>query len=156
MHDQSSIRSPPFPSAPLPLVLPLAPSSTYILYRAPWNGLQTPLTLSLTLFTGFVAVRFSFSPLASRSNSALASTCSLAMLRTQTAFSRPLMYVPLMTGCLRGRGETVISTDGFWAAKAGRVCVRKALERERVCVRRLLVFGGRFGRGCVRGGREWE
>ena len=62
----------------------------YILYFAPWKGLQIPLTLSLMLCTGLFT-RFSFSPLAFRSSSAFSRTNSLVMFRTQTTFSRPLM-----------------------------------------------------------------
>jgi len=37
------------------------------------------------------------------------------------------MYVPFMTGCRRGRGETVISTCGFRAANLVRLLRRKEL-----------------------------
>lgn len=86
-----------------------------------------PLTLSLILLTGFVSLR-NFSPDASRNNIAFASICSFSRFLTHIAFSRPLIYVPFITGCFRGRGETVISTCGFAAANLGRVCRRKALE----------------------------
>jgi len=33
-----------------------------------------------------------------------------------------------MTGCVWGRGETVISMEGWAAAKVGRRCVRKRLR----------------------------
>lgn len=49
-----------------------------------------PLTLSFKLFTGFV-FRFSFSPLASRNNSAFFKICEFSKFRTQMDFSRPLM-----------------------------------------------------------------
>jgi hypothetical protein len=42
-------------------------------------------------------------------------------------FSRPLMYVPRMTGCFRGRGEMEISIAGFALANAGSVFLRKEL-----------------------------
>lgn len=102
--------------------------NTHTLRGFPWYGLQIPLTLSLILSTGFVTF-FSFSPDASRSKIAFSSTSSFRMFLTQMAFSRPLMYVPLMTGCLFGRGETVISTWGFARAKAGSVVWRKELTR---------------------------
>jgi hypothetical protein len=68
--------------------------------------------------TGFVSV-FSFSPDASLSRTAFCRIDIGCKFLTQIAFSRPLMKVPLMTGCLLGRGETVISMLGLAAAKAG-------------------------------------
>jgi hypothetical protein len=50
------------------------------------------------------------------------------MLRTQMAFSRPLMYWAMMTGCLAGRGETENSTCGWPAANLGRRDLIKPLE----------------------------
>ena len=49
------------------------------------------------------------------------------MFRTQTGFVRPLIYVPVTTGCLPGRGETVISMDGFSWANADRRDLMNAL-----------------------------
>lgn len=92
-----------------------------------------PLTLSLILLTGFVSFR-SFSPEASRNNIAFASICSFSRFFTHIAFSRPFMYVPLMTGCFRGLGETVISIWGCAAANVGRVCRRKALEDQMISI----------------------
>lgn len=97
----------------------------------PWKGSQTPLTLSLRLTTTFLPALqlfFSFSPLALRNNVARSKISCGVIFRTQTAFSRPFMYDPLITGCLPGRGEIVISIPGFAAAKVGRVVRRKLLE----------------------------
>jgi hypothetical protein len=55
-----------------------------------WYGDHTPLTDSLILFTGFVTL-LSFSPDASRNNSAFCNTCCGARFRTQTAFCLPLI-----------------------------------------------------------------
>lgn len=44
------------------------------------------------------------------------------------AFSRPLMYWAMMTGCLDGRGETENSTCGWLAANLGRRDLMKPLE----------------------------
>ena len=56
------------------------------------------------------------------------------MFATQMAFIRPLMYSALMTGCLRGLGETWNSICGYDFAR----------------VARWFVCGGRWGLGdCV-------
>ena len=62
----------------------------YTFIPLPWNGLQTPRTLSLVLWTGFF-IFLSFSPVAFRSSSAFFKTSSGSMFLTQIAFSRPLM-----------------------------------------------------------------
>jgi hypothetical protein len=93
-----------------------------------------PLTLSLILLTGFVSFR-NFSPDASRNNIAFARICSFSRFLTHIDFSRPLIYVPLITGCFRGRGETVISIWECAAANFGSVWRRKALEGEIISLR---------------------
>lgn len=108
------------------IILHYPASAPHILYSLPWKGLHTPLTLSFKVRTGFVTF-FSFSPLALRSSSALLKISCGSIFRTQMAFSRPLMYWPLMTGCLCGRGETVISMLGFSAANAASLVLRKSL-----------------------------
>ncbi len=85
-----------------------------------------PLTLSFPLLTGFTTL-LNFSPFASRNNSAFCKICSFSRFLTQTAFSLPLIYVPLINGCRCGRGDTVISICGWAAAKRGSVWRRKEL-----------------------------
>jgi hypothetical protein len=58
--------------------------------RAAWNGLHTPLTLSFVLVI-FPLTLLLTSPLASLSNSAFCSTCSISRFLTHTAFSLPLI-----------------------------------------------------------------
>lgn len=91
-----------------------------------WYGDQTPLTLSLIDLTGFVSV-FNFSPDASLNKTAFCKIDKGCKFLTQIVFSRPLIYVPLMIGCLLGRGDTVISTLGLEAANLGRTSRRKEL-----------------------------
>lgn len=88
----------------------------------PWYGLQTPLTLSLILLTGLENFLLT-SPFISRNSSTFLRIWFASRFRTQTGLLLPLMKWPTTTGCFCGRGDTVISIWGFFAAKVGRCCL---------------------------------
>lgn len=71
-------------------LLPLGPGHVYTVSPLPWYGDQTPLTLSLILFTGLLYFLF-LSPVESRSSSTLFCIWFACMFLTQTARVLPLM-----------------------------------------------------------------